>query len=105
MLRTKLRNRYNKDQTVENGNKFRNHRNSCVKLFRREKVNYYNNLDIFLVSDNKKCWKSVKPSFWDKLETNNTIVLIEDETITSNDVEVAETMNEFLNDSFGINEN
>ena len=31
MLRSRLRNRYNKDQTVENWNKFRKHRNSCVK--------------------------------------------------------------------------
>ena len=33
MLRSRLRNRYNKDQTVENRNKFRKHRSSCVKLF------------------------------------------------------------------------
>ena len=108
MLRTRLRNRYNKDQTVENWNKFRKHRNSCVKLFRREKRNYYNNLDISLVTDSKKFWKTVKPFFSDKLQTNNKIVLIEDETIISNDVEVAETMNEFfvtVTDSLGIDEN
>ena len=40
MLRSRLRNRYNKDQTIENWNKFRKHRNSCVELFRREKRNY-----------------------------------------------------------------
>ena len=107
MLRTRLRNRYNKGQTVENWNKFHKHQN-CVKLFRREKRNYYNNLDISLVTDNKKFWKTVKPFFSDKLQTNNNIVLIEDETIISNDVEVAETMNEFfvtVTDSLGINEN
>ena len=107
MLRTR-RNRYNKYQTVENWKKFRKHRNSCIKVFRREKRNYYNNLDISLVTDNKKFWKTVKPFFSDKLQTNNKIVLIEDETIISNDVEVAETMNEFfitVTDSLGINEN
>ena len=108
MLRSRLRNRYNKDQTVENWNKFRKHRNSCVKLFRREKRNYYNNLDISLVIDNKKFWKTVKPFFSDKSQSKNKIVLIEDETIISNDLEVAETMNEFfvsVTDSLGINEN
>ena len=38
----------------------------------------------------------------------NKILLIEDETVISNDVEVAETMNEFfvtVTDSLGINEN
>ena len=104
--RSRLRNRYNKDQTVENWNKFRKHRNSCVKLFRREKRNYYNNLDISLVTDNKKFWKTVKPFFSDKSQSKNKIVLIEDETIISNDLEVAETMNEFfvsVTDSLGIN--
>jgi hypothetical protein len=50
----------------------------------------------------------VKPFFSDKLQSNNKIVLIEDETIISNDIEVAETMNEFfvtVTDSLGINEN
>ena len=93
---------------LENWNKFRKQRNSCVKLFRREKRNYYNNLDISLVTDNKKFWKTVKPFFSDKLQSKSKIVLIEDETIISNDVEVAETMNEFfvtVTDSLGIDEN
>ena len=108
MLRSRLRNRYNKDQTVENWNKFRKHRNSCVKLFRREKRNCYNNLDISLVTDNKKFWKTVKPFFSDKSQSKNKIVFIEEETIICNDLEVAETMDEFfvsVTDSLGINEN
>ena len=110
MLRSRLRNRYNKNQTIENWNEFRKHRkyrNSCVKLFRKEKRYYYNNLDISLVTDNKKFWKTVKPLFSDKLQSKNKIVLIEDETIISNDDEVAETMNEFfvsVTDSLGIKE-
>ena len=50
----------------------------------------------------------MKPFFSDKLQSQSKIVLIEDETIISNDVEVAETMNEFFitaTDSLGINEN
>ena len=62
----RLRNRYSKNQTVEHWNKFRKQRNSCVKSFRREKRNYYNNLDILLFTDNKKYWKIVKPFFSEK---------------------------------------
>ena len=43
-----------------------------------------------------------------QIAKNNKIVFIEDKTIISNDVEVAETMNEFfvtVTDSLGINEN
>ena len=50
----------------------------------------------------------MKPFFSDKLQSKSKIVLIEDETIISNDVDVAETMNEFfvtVTDSLGINEN
>ena len=108
MLRSRLRNKFNENRTAENWNKFRKQRNSCVKLFRKEKRNYYNNLDISLITDNKKFWKTVKPFFSDKLQSKNKIVLIEGETIISNDVEVAETMNDFfvtVTDSLGINEN
>ena len=108
MLRSRLRNKYNEDRTAENWNKFRKQRNSCVKLVRKEKRNYYNNLDISHITDNKKFWKTVKPFFSDKLHSNNKIVLTEGEKIISNDVEVAETMNEFfvtVTDSLGINEN
>ena len=50
----------------------------------------------------------MKPLFSDKLQSKNKIVLIENETIISNDDEVAETMNEFVvfvTDSLGIDEN
>ena len=46
MLRSRLRNKYNEDRTAENWNRFRKQRNSCVEIFRKEKRNYYNNLDI-----------------------------------------------------------
>ena len=61
-----------------------------------------------LVTDNEKLWKTVTPFFLDKWQSKNKIVLIEDETIISNDVEVAATRNELfvsVTDSPGINEN
>ena len=50
----------------------------------------------------------MKPFFSDKQRSRNDIVLIEDEAIISNDVKVAETMNDFfvfVTDFLGINEN
>ena len=108
MLRSRLRNKYNEERTAENWNNFRKQRNSCVKLFRKEKRNYYNSLDISLVTDNKKFWKTVKPFFSDRSQSQNKIVLTDGERIISNGVEVAESMNEFfvtVTDSLGINEN
>ena len=85
-----------------------NNETPVLNYFEGKKRKYYNNLEISLVTDNKKFCKTVNPFFSEKLQSNNKIVLIEDETIISNDVEVAETMNEFfvtVMDSLGINEN
>ena len=52
MLRSKLRNRYNKNRTEENERGFKKQRNWCVKLLRKSKCNYYQNLDLKNLSDN-----------------------------------------------------
>ena len=66
MLCSKLRHRYNKSRTSENLNNCREQRNLCVKLFKSAKKDYYSNLNINRITDNKKFWKTVKPSFSDK---------------------------------------
>ena len=83
-----------KIELLKTGTTFVNSETLVLNHF--EKRNYYNNLDISLVTDNKKFWKTVKPFFSDKSQSQNKIVLTEGERIISNDVEVAETMNEFL---------
>ena len=50
----------------------------------------------------------MKPFFSHKSQFKNEVVLIKDETIVSNDVEGAKTMNEFfvtVTESLGINDN
>ena len=61
MRRTKLNNKYNKNRTAENWDAFRRQRNLCVKLSRKAKRDFYNQIDISAVTDNKKFWKTVKP--------------------------------------------
>ena len=108
MLRSRLKNKHNNSRTVENWNNFRKQRNRCVKLFRQAKRDYYNKLDINLVTDNRKFWKTVKPALSDKCQSNNKIVLVEDDEIISDDTEVAEIFNSFfvtVEESLGIKEN
>ena len=108
MLDSRLHNKYKEDRAAENWNNFRKQRHSCVKLFRKERRSYYNNIDISLVKDNRKFWKNAKPFFSDKSQSQNKTVLSEGERIISNDAEVAETINEFfvtVADFLGINEN
>ena len=97
MHRTKLKNNFNKNPTDENKKLNRRQRNFCVTLLKKEKRNYYNNLDLSVFKDNKKFWRSVKPLFSDKqklLEQN--IVIMEDGIIYSNNAKVAEKLNKFF---------
>ena len=100
MRRSKLKNNFNKNPTEENERLYKRQRNFCVNLLKKEKRNYYNNLDLKVFEDNKKFWKSVKPLFSDKqniLERN--IVIMEDKNIFSDNAEVAEKLNNFFIDA------
>ena len=96
MTRTRLRNKYKNNPTNENETIFKKQRNYCVKLSRQSKKDYYNKLDISKVTDNKTFWNSVKPLFSDKHNVQQKIVLIEDEELISNDIEIAEKINDFF---------
>ena len=81
-------------------------RNLCVNILKKEKRNYYNNLNLKVFENNKKFWKSIKPLFSDKqklLERN--IVIMEDKNIFSDNAEVAEKLNNFFIDAFQSLEN
>ena len=64
-------------------------------------MNYFNNINLKLITDNKLFWKTIKPVFSEKHNISRKITLIEDEEIISNDVQVAETMNEFFSNAVG----
>ena len=96
MKRRQLRNIYLKNVTPENRNNYVKHRNFCVNLLRKTKRNYYNNLKINDITDNKKIWKSVKPSFTDKINTNEQITLVEKNKIITDSSNIAKTLNDFF---------
>ena len=61
MTRSRLRNKYLKDKTEENRLLYTQQRNKCVSLLKKTKINYYGNLNVKDITDNKKIWKTVKP--------------------------------------------
>ena len=108
MLRTRLKNKYNKNRAAENWDAFRRQRNLCVKMTREAKRDFYNQIDISAVTDNKKFWKTVKPFISDKSSSKSRITLVEEGKVVSNESDVAETFNNFfvtITDSLGIIEN
>ena len=79
MTRSKLRNKFLKNKTSINGQKYKKQRNRCVALLKEEKKNYFENLNVKLVQDNRKFRKSVCPLFSNKLKTKDKIALIEND--------------------------
>ena len=96
MFRTKLRNIYLRNPIVENGMMFRKQRNYCVKLLKQTKISYYEHININLVTDNRKFWKCIKPSFSDKITTSYNYILYDNTEIIRNDREVADKFNSYF---------
>ena len=96
MIRSRLRNIFNKNPSVENETAYKIQRNLCVKLFRNAKKEYYGNLDNSILSDNKKFWEVMKPLFSEKQKIIRKIILIDDDKVIYNDQDIAEKMNNFF---------
>ena len=96
MLRSQLQNKVYKYGTKFYTDALKKHKNYCNRLYKRERRNYYSNLNLNNITDNKKFWNTVKPFFTDKGGVRDKIVLVEDDNIISEDIEVAETFNKFF---------
>ena len=57
---------------------------------------YYGNLDVKSITDNRKFWKTVKPLFPEKVQTSSDITLLENGALISDDFQVAEIMNDYF---------
>ena len=99
MERYRLRNKYLKLKTNDSKNAYKKQRNYCVGLFKKVKKQFYENLDVNFVYDNKKFWKQINPFFSDKSQSYNNITLVENNEIISDPVKCAEIMNNFFSDS------
>ena len=60
MKRSQLENRYIRNSTVGNMNKYKKHKNFCSKLYKKESKKLCSQLDIKNITDNKLFWKSMK---------------------------------------------
>ena len=99
MKRSRLRNKFLRNRSEENGFAYRRQRNKCVTLLKKTKKLYFSNLNPSDVSDNKKFWKTVKPLFNDKVMCTDHITLVENDIIVSDETKVSEIFNEFFGDA------
>ena len=77
MVRTRLRNTFLKNRSEENKINYNKQRNLCVTLSRKSKREYYQNLSVENVCDNKKIWKVVKPLLSNIIMFSEKITLVE----------------------------
>ena len=96
MTTSRLRNKYLKDKTEENRLLYTQQRNKCVSLLRKTKINYYGNLNVKEITDNKKFWKTVKPFLSDKSKTSDKIHFNENGELLNSESETAEVLNNFF---------
>ena len=96
MRRSQLRNVFLKKRTLESQVGFNKQRNYCTSLLRKEKRNYFENIDTSKISGNKMFWKTVKPMFSNKNVNSESITLVKGDKILSENLEVAETFNAFF---------
>ena len=81
ITRSGLRYKYLKEKSVDSKLAYDKQRNYCVNILLRAKKNYFANISIIFVTDNKKFWKTVKPLFSDKISHKEAINLAENDTI------------------------
>ena len=90
MNRSKLLNRYRKEKTKGTRSAYKRQINICVKLLRKTKKEFYNNLNVKYITKNKRFWKTVKPSFTDKNLKDERITLVENNKVVSDESELVE---------------
>ena len=96
MMRSRLKNIYNKKRFCNNWDKYKKQRNFCVKLLRKTKQYYFSNIDIKSASDAKKFWKTIKPYFSNKGLNSNKIFLSEKGRLIKDPAAIATTMNDYF---------
>ena len=65
-------------------------RNCCNRLYKRKKKQFYSDLNLRNITDNKKFWTTMKPLFGDKGGTRENIVHVEKDKIIYDNREVAQ---------------
>ena len=90
MKRSRLRNNFLMTKSQEDRLKYNKQRNFCKKLLRTTKKQYFSNIDIKKVVDNRSFWKTVSPLFSTKCSKSDKIILNENDKCVSNDDEVCQ---------------
>ena len=96
MKRSRLRNNFLKNRTGKNKTSYTKQWNYCVSLLKKSRKKHFANLNEKDILDNKLFWKTIKPSFSDKIMTRDRINLSEKGELVKTELETAEVLNKFF---------
>ena len=71
-------------------------RDFCVYLLKKAKNDYCENTGISNLTDYNKFWKTLKSFFGNKINSENSVTLVERTKIIQEEEELAQTFNEFF---------
>ena len=95
MNRSRLLNK--KEKTEPTRSAYKRQRNFCVKLLRKTKKEFHNNLNVKYLTKNKLFfWKTVKPSFTGNTLKNERITLVENNKVVSGESKLAEVLSKYF---------
>ena len=96
MHRSRLKNVFNKSRTPKTWDSYKKQRNFCVNLSRKTKKEYFENISVKDINDNKKFWKTIKPFFSNKGLNTIKLMIIEKNNLISEESILANMMNQYF---------
>ena len=106
MSRSMLRSKFQKTKSKECKQAYNKQRNLCITMVQKTEKNYFNNLNVRRIADNKQFWKTVKPFLSSKVGYNEGITVMEGDKVVSEERKVAETFKSYFEtivENLGIN--
>ena len=77
MLRSRRRNIFLKEKSLELKKTYDKQRNICIRMVKKVKKEHFQNINLSDIADNKKLWTTVSRLFGNKVKSNHKINLIE----------------------------
>ena len=92
--RSRLKNSFNKYRTPKTWDTYKKQHNFCVNVLRKSKKEYFQNINVKDINDNKKFWKTIKPFFSNKGLNTDNLMPIENNKLISEESVLADTPNQ-----------
>ena len=84
-IRSKLRNKFNKERNVKNWSEYKCQHNFYLHLLKQARKRHFSNHNMKDLAENKQFQKTIKPFFTEKTKTTNNIILSENKQSVTED--------------------